>query len=79
MKAEEEEGRGYIEMDLGVGVREERRGGVKEESDESESGVGADANDERGDKGKEEVMRSLLGSPKEKQKAKVKIEDLGDG
>ena len=76
---EEEEGGGeYIEMDLGLGVLEERRNGVEEESEESESEVDAGDGHEGGDE-KEDVMGKLLGSQSRKGKRKIKIEDLSRG
>ena len=78
VKEEGKGGKEYIEMDLGLGVLEERRNGVKEESEESESEVDAGDGDERGDE-KEDVMGKLLGSQSRKGKRKIKIEDLSRG
>ena len=78
VKEEDEGGKEYIEMDLGLGVLEERRNGVKEESEESESEVDVGDGDEHGDE-KEDVMGKLLGSQSSKGKRKIKIEDLSRG
>ena len=78
VKEEEEEGKEYIEMDVGLGVLEERRNSIKEESEESESEVDAGDGDECGDE-KEDIMGKLLGSQSRKGKRKIKIEDLSRG
>lgn len=71
----ERKGRGYIEMDLGLGVLEARNEEGEESSEESSQEASA-ANEDAWSSTKVDGMAKLLGDQERKGKRKVGIEEI---
>lgn len=74
---EEGGGKGYIEMDLGLGVLEEKGSRKYGEEMDEDSGEGSSVR-ERPQRAKVHAIGKLLGKPERKRKEKDKIEEIGD-
>lgn len=78
----DEGGRGYIQMDLGLGVLEEKGKREDEATNESESqssSEGSSEGDDAATDGKENVVANLMGAKAATGRRKVKIEEVGGG
>ena len=76
-----EDGRGYIEMNLGLGVLKER--GAEHSNDESQdsdiSSKGVKAEETSRNAYKDDIITKMLQPSKKKRKVKVKIEEVSGG